>query len=153
MEEMKVGLFRKLLIDIKKNLSDEDDVKKMEEIACLISVSLYYDNKVTEAEKNRSFEIVDEVWINEKSVANTVKDLIKINLENYSEKSNAWKFNKHKKDILEKIFSTKNYRYAKFMCEIFKADKVEDEELEIYDRLLTIVDEHETLLKEKGILN
>lgn len=136
------SFFNKLRI----KFSNDTEKEAIEKIVKLISVSLYYDNRVTLEEIKKATDIIDKSFFED---TNFIISLVKSRLNRYVEE--FWEYKKDKEEILKEILVDGNWLYADYMVEIFKSDGVSAIEGEIINQLISLVNQRKILLKELGL--
>lgn len=125
---------------------DGNDSEDVAEIVQLISVSLFFDNKVTKKELERAEHIIFSIY---DSDAKYVLNLTNERLKSYH--NEYWLFKNDKEEIIKKILLEGRWIYAEYMISIFEADGLAVSEHEYIGKLKKLVEDRKTLLNELGI--
>lgn len=122
----KLSILEKIAFQFNK-LTKNDTIEELETLVRVIAIGIWADKNVHELELVKATEIID-ASIKDKSDANLVKRLITERINTY--KTQNWVFQKERDEVLTVIFENRQWDYAEYMVEMFKADNVvtEDED-------------------------
>lgn len=146
MLENDISILDKIFIRIAKAMKNKNDIEEIEEIVKFISVSLYYDKKVTIKELEKAEKIIKNVFDTDNTL---VSLMVKEKIESYIE--GFWNYEKDSEYIFKKIIIEGKWLYAECMIAIFKADGVSKEESGMLKKLTEIVEARKILLNELGL--
>ncbi|KAB7891334.1 hypothetical protein [Poseidonibacter ostreae] len=145
-----ISFFGKILTEFKIGLKDNESEKEIQFLSKLISIGLFFDNRITEEESLFAQEILDKELTEEDS--KLAWDSILIHIDKYKNPSTRWEFTKNKEEVIDYIMRTNNYHYAKFLSDLLESDSVSEEEEESFLILKKITDEHERVLVKKKLI-
>ena len=143
-ETTKIGFLKNILLNLKKN---SKSAKEFDMLVKVLACSIWADGVVKEEELKKLDEIVENV---EREYKELIKDLVLQKLNLYAKEN--WVYFQDRDKAIKFILTNKQWDYAEYMMEIFKADHmVSEEERELAKHLSNLLESKKYFENRLGI--
>ena len=143
-EKIKINFFKNLLLNLKKN---SKNTKEFEILVKVLACSIWADGIVKDEELKKLDEIIENV---DKKQKELLKDLVLQKLNIYAKEN--WVYFQDRDESIGFILKNKQWDYAEYMMEIFKADHmVSEEERELAKHLSNLLESKKYFENKLGI--